>query len=90
MLAWAGASGGRHARRRGAAAGRDLAWAAAGALAGFDPEEPLVPDRLGDAIGELRWYAWRAPDAVTGWVLRIAIEDPHDGIAWALDAVDPP
>jgi len=36
LLAWAGASGGHHGRRRGAAAGRDLAWAAAGALAGFD------------------------------------------------------
>lgn len=88
-LGWAGATGGRHGRRRGAATGRDLAWAAAGALAGFEPGELLDPAALGDAIGELRWFVWSAPDVSTGWVLRIAIEDPVDGVAWALDAVDP-
>jgi hypothetical protein len=87
-LGWAGATGGRHGRRRGAAAGRDLAWAAAGALAGFEPGERLDPEALGDAIAELRWFVWSAPDISTGWVLRLAIEDPVDGIAWALDAVD--
>jgi hypothetical protein len=87
-FAWAGSSGGRHGRRRGAAAGRDLAWAAAAACAGFEPGERLEPATLGDAINELRWLVWSAPDVSTGWVLRIAIEDPADGIAYACDAVD--
>jgi hypothetical protein len=34
QIAWAAASGGAHGRRRGAAAGRHLAWACAGALGG--------------------------------------------------------
>lgn len=87
-LGWVGSSGGRHGRRRGAAAGRDLAWATAGALTGFEPGERLDPATLGDAISELRWFVWSASDASTGWVLRIAVEDPIDGIAWVCDAVD--
>ncbi len=87
-LGWVGSSGGRHGRRRGAAAGRDLAWATAGALAGFDPGERPNPAALGDAISELRWFVWSASDVSTGWVLRIAVEDPVDGVAWACDAAD--
>jgi hypothetical protein len=87
-IAWAGSSGGRHGRRRGVATGRDLAWAAAGALAGFEPGERVDPSMLGDAISNLRWLVWNAPDASTGWQLRLAIEDPVDGIAWMIDAVD--
>jgi hypothetical protein len=88
LLGWAGASGGRHGRRRGAAAGRDRAWAAAGALAGFEPGARLEPAAFGDALQELRWLLWSAPDVSTGWVLRVAVEDPVDGVAWALDASD--
>src|SRR5262249_54877433 len=74
-IAWAGSSGGRHGRRRGVATGRDLAWAAAGALARFEPGERIDPSTLGDAISNLRWLVWNAPDASTGWQLRLAIED---------------
>ncbi len=88
LLGWAGSSGGRHGRRRGAASGRDLAWAAAGACCGFGPGERFEPAALGDAISELRWYVWNAPDVSTGWVLRLAAEDPIDAVAWAVDAVD--
>ncbi|MFM8971423.1 MAG: hypothetical protein ACKOOG_02030 [Actinomycetota bacterium] len=89
-LAWAGASGGVHGRRRGAAAGRDRAWVAAAAFAGFAPDEPPDADALGAAIGELRWLVWDAADAGagSGWVLRLAVEDPTEGLAWALDASD--
>jgi hypothetical protein len=89
LLAWAGASGGRHGRRRGAAAGRDVAWATAAALAGFAPDDAIDDDALGAALGELRWLAWNAPDLNTGWVLRLAIADDADGLAWAVDAFDP-
>lgn len=89
-MAWAGASGGAHGRRRGAAAGRNLAWAAAAALAGYTPDEPPDADALGEAVGELRWLVWDATDADagSGWVLRLAVEDPIEGLAWALDASD--
>jgi hypothetical protein len=89
LLAWAGASGGRHGRRRGAAAGRDAAWAAAAALAGFAADDPPDEDAFGHALGELQWLAWNAPDVTTGWVLRLAVADPIDVIAWAIDAYDP-
>ena len=89
LLAWAGASGGRHGRRRGAAAGRDVAWAAAAAIAGFDVDEALDERALGPAIAQLQWQVWNAPDVTAGWVLRLAIADEADGLAWAIDAYDP-
>lgn len=90
IMAWAGASGGARGRRRGAAAGRDRAWAAAAAIAGFPADDPPDPDALGAAVAELRWYAWDASDlgSGSGWVLRLAVEDPVEGLAWAIDASD--
>ena len=85
LLAWAGASGGRHGRRRGSAAGRDLTWALLRAL--LDLEDDAVPTAT--EIDRLRWLAWNAPDASGGWVLRIAVEDVDAGLSWAIDALDP-
>jgi hypothetical protein len=89
LLAWAAASGGRHGRRRGSAVGRDIAWATAAVIAGFAVEEPPTEDSLAGAISELQWCAWSAPDVTTGWILRLAVADPEDGLAWAIDAQDP-
>jgi hypothetical protein len=88
LLAWAAASGGAHGRRRGAARGRFDAWWAAAALTGLDDDWPPDPDELGAAIAELRWWWWDAAEPDTGWTLRIALEDPVDGLAWAVTAVD--
>lgn len=88
FLAWAGASGGVHGRRRGCAPGRDAAWVAAAALAGFDTDEPVEPDELGEAIADLRWCWWSSGADVSGWVLRLAVEDPAEHLAWAIDATD--
>lgn len=87
-LAWAAASGGAHGRRRGMAPGRFAAWWVAAALGGLLEDFPPDPSELGDSICELRWWAWDegAPD--TGWSCRLAVEDPADGLAWALDAAD--
>lgn len=87
-MAWLGASGGAYGTRRGGAAGRAAAWWTASVLAGMDDAWPEVHDELGEAVSELRWYVWSdlAPD--TGWVVRLAVEDPLDGLAWALVAVD--
>ncbi len=85
-LAWAAASGGAHGRRRGMAAGRFDAWWAAATLTGV--EWPPPPDELGEAIDELGWYLWSAGEPHTGWRLQLAVEDPDDGLAWAVSAHD--
>lgn len=87
-LAWAGASGGAHGRRRGAAAGRFGAWWVLAALGDLLDDWPVEPDALGDLAGELRWYRWDAFEPAVGWSLRIAVEDPVDGLAWAIAATD--
>lgn len=90
LLQWAGASGGAYGRRRGGAAGRFAAWWAAAALAGLDwPVEPHeeFTAALGHALSELEWWRW-APGPERGWVLRLAVADPVDGLAWAVEAVD--
>lgn len=90
-LGWAGASGGRRGRRRGAARGRDAAWAALAALGGLTAgEDPSAhADDLGAVAQGFRWLWWTAADAPWGWVLRLAVEDRNGGIAWAIDARDP-
>ena len=87
-LAWAGASGGAHARRPGAAAGRFAAWWAAAALTDLLDEWPVDAETLGDALMPLRWYAWDSGGSGTGWRLHLAIEDPTSGRSWAIAAVD--
>lgn len=71
-LAWAGASGGAHGRRRGMAPGRFSAWWALAAMAGLLEGWPVPADELGEAAGSLRWYAWDAGEPRTGWALRLA------------------
>lgn len=85
-VAWAGASGGAHGRRRGAAAGRFAAWWVAHELAGLD--WPVEPSELGEAMGSLRWHLWWDGTPDTGWALRVAVESPAEGLAWALAAID--
>ena len=48
-LAWAGASGGAHGRRRGAAIGRFGAWWTVAAVADLD-QWPPDPGEIGDAL----------------------------------------
>lgn len=85
IMAWAGASGGAHGRRRGMASGRFAAWWALAALAGELDRWPNVDA----ALGRLRWYRWERVDPSIGWILRLAAESPEDGRAWGLDATDP-
>jgi Family of unknown function (DUF6183) len=87
-LAWAGASGGAHGRRPGAAAGRFAAWWAGAALTGLVERWPVDVDELGDALAALRWYAWDGGGPATGWALRLAVEDPRASRAWAVAALD--
>lgn len=87
-MAWAAASGGAHGRRRGAATGRFGAWWTTAALVDLTHDWPLSADELGDAADEMRWYVWDEGSDPIGWSLRLAVEDPEAGMAWAVVATD--
>ena len=86
-MVWAGASGGAHGRRRGTPTGRALAWWVVLEVLGYD-DVPEDLDELGREAAALRWMLWDPGDRVGGWNLHIGIEDPQDGLAWVLSAVD--
>lgn len=93
-LQWAGGSGGAIGRRRGGSAGRFTAWSALTAVAGLE-WPPVIDDDavadLAEAADELRWWRWwRDDEPERGWVLRLAVDDPVDGEAYAIEACDPP
>jgi hypothetical protein len=85
-MCWAGASGGAHGRRRGAAAGRYGAWWALATLSDLD--WPPDPAEMAEALEGLRFYWFDDGSPGTGWELRLAIEDSATGLAWAIAAVD--
>jgi hypothetical protein len=85
-MAWAGASGGAHGRRRGAAAGRYGAWWTIATLCDLD--WPPEPERMREALQGLDFYWFDDGSPGTGWELRLAIEDRNSGLAWAISAVD--
>ena len=87
-LAWAGANGGAHGRRRGAAAGRFGAWWLLGALGDLLDDWPPDSGELGDLAGEFDWFRWNAYEPEVGWSLQLAIVDPGEGVAWAITAND--
>jgi hypothetical protein len=87
-LAWAGASGGAFGRRRGAAAGRFGALWVVAAVAGVLDDWPLPLDELGAMAAELRWWWWDADEPATGWQLQLVVDDPAEGLAWAISARD--
>jgi hypothetical protein len=88
LMAWAGASGGAHGRRPGAAAGRFAAWWAAGALTDLLDEWPPHPQLLGERLDALSFFVWSSKGRDTGWWLRLAIEDADHGRSWAVAASD--
>ena len=87
-LAWAGASGGAHGRRRGAAIGRFGAWWTVAALDDRADHWPVDPGEVGDALAALDWYWWDAGEPRLGWELQLAVADPIEGYAWAISAHD--
>lgn len=87
-IAWAGASGGAHGRRRGAASGRFGAWWLLATLGDLLDDWPVDPDELGELTTDLRWFRWNAYEPEVGWHLQVAIEDPDNGVAWAITAQD--
>jgi hypothetical protein len=87
-LAWAGASGGAHGRRRGTATGRFGAWWLMSAIAGLADEWPISDDEMGEVLNSMTFAWWDDNDITSGWQLRLVIEDPDEGLAVALTAHD--
>lgn len=87
-LAWAGASGGAHGRRRGAAAGRDGAWWVLGALGQLHDHWPPTDHAVTELLDDLDWWWWSDAHEPQGWTLRLAVTDHRDGVSWAIDAGD--
>ncbi len=85
-MAWAGASGGAHGQRRGAAAGRFGAWWLVAMLCDLD--WPSDASTMAAAVNRLRWHWFDDGSPGTGWQLRMAIEDPRSGLSWAVSAID--
>ncbi len=87
-LAWAGASGGAHGRRRGMAIGRFSAWWLLGAIGDLHDDWPPTDDDIAELLASLRWYRWDAHEPPGGWRLQLLIEDTQEGLAWAINAAD--
>lgn len=88
-LAWAGASGGAHGRRRGAATGRFGAWWLVATIAGLDLDGwPPEPDTLGEALSTMGFWWWDGGTPRVGWCVSLVIEDPDEGTSCALEAHD--
>ena len=85
-LAWAGASGGAHGRRRGNAIGRFNAWWTVAALA--DLPWPPKPDDMRDGLETLQWSWWEGDVTPTGWRLQLVVRDPRRSITWIVDGRD--
>jgi len=88
LVAWAGASGGAHGRRRGMAQGRFSAWWLATAMADALDEWPLPHETLRAEMEELQWFTWLTNEPQLGWQLQLAVEDPFNDMSWAFSARD--
>jgi hypothetical protein len=88
-LAWAGASGGAHGKRRGTATGRSEAWWFLATFTGLTDSWPCDPDECGDVFDSLEYTLFANDKAPTqGWGLHLLIEDPDEGLSIALSASD--
>ncbi len=87
-IAWAGASGGAHGRRRGMAIGRFSAWWLLGAIGDLHDQWPPDDDAITELLDALRWFRWDAHEPAGGWRLQIVVEDTQEGLAWAINAAD--
>ena len=87
-LAWAGASGGAHGRRRGMAIGRFSAWWLLGALGDLHDAWPPSDDDVLELLAELQWFRWDAHEPAGGWRLQLVVENATEGVAWAINAAD--
>ena len=83
-LAWAGASGGAHGRRRGNALGRDAAWWTVVSLTGRTSHWPLSKDDFETAVDSLQWFWWDANEPTAGWNVQLCVHHPERNRSWAI------
>lgn len=91
LLAWAGASGGAHGRRRGTAVGRFGTWWLLAAITDHLDDWPpvgLQPSPFADDVTALRWWVWDAHEPDGGWRVRLVTSSVEDGLSWAFSADD--
>jgi hypothetical protein len=91
LVAFAGASGGVHGRRRGGAAGRALAWWVARCATGLHRQPEVDPEELEFRMEDLELLAFRVPGEAA-WRLEVALgsrsEDPREEWGVAIAAFD--
>ena len=87
-LAWAGASGGAHGRRRGNALGRDAAWWTIAALAEKTFHWPIGNEELEDAANSLQWFWWDNNEPTTGWNVKLCVHHAQRNQSWAISLND--
>ena len=88
-MAWAGASGGAHGKRRGTATGRGEAWWFLATFTGMADDWPCDAEEFADVLDSLDYTTYTYDKAPTGgWGLHLVIEDPEEGLAIALRATD--
>lgn len=85
-LAWAGATGAAHGRRRGMANGRYSMWWLLGAIG--DLEWPPHNDEVVELLGQLDWYRWDAHEPMSGWWLQLAVHSRTENLTWVINARD--
>ena len=89
LLAWAGASGGAHGKRRGLATGRSNAWWFLATFAGLQENWPCDPDELGEVLAGMGFAVWSTDTSPSdGWNVRLLVEDTDEGLACAVSAHD--
>jgi hypothetical protein len=87
-LAWAGASGGAHGRRRGNALGRDAAWWTIAALTVQTSNWPLSDEESITAVNSLQWFWWDANEPTTGWNVQLCVHHGGRNRSWAFMLTD--
>lgn len=87
-LAWAGASGGAHGRRRGNALGRDAAWWTIAALTGQTSSWPLSNDGFKSAASSLQWFWWDVNVPTTGWNVHLCVHHAERNRSWVFMLTD--
>jgi hypothetical protein len=53
-----------------------------------DLDWPVEPSALGRAVEGITWHWFDDGSPNTGWVLRLAISQPDQGLSWAISATD--
>lgn len=87
-MAWAGASGGAHGRRRGAATGRLNAWWMLAALDHSLGSWPISNLRAREISEQWNWWWWDVDEPAIGWQLKLVAHNETEGLAWAINAND--